>query len=664
MSLSRTIVGVAAVFGTLTLAVPAHAWQTTSDAGTLTITADPGEANRVDVDVAPNGRLEVTDGAGAPRVLGPGCEDPDQEGVASCDRGGITRVVIETGDLDDAATVGEIGVPVEVRLGDGNDNVSTGSGDDRIDAGSGNDTVDSGAGNDVIVGGAGDDTIAAGVGNDEVDAGTGTDTVDGDLGDDTIVGGDGGDQLDGGAGADRIDGGAGDDQVTGGDGDDRITAGEGTDRVTGDEGSDSIDGGAGNDDLDGGGGYDQLAGGDGDDLLQSALGGDLLDGGAGNDRLEGDELPGVLRGGDGNDVLSGVGGADVLDGGAGNDTLDGGLGGDALSGGAGLDTVTYDSSPQGVSATLDGLPNDGMVAEGDDVAGDVETVIGSQGDDRLSAGPLPVTLQGSGGDDVLTGSAGADVLDGGAGNDTLDGGQGADTLAGGEGQDTVTYAARTASLHVVVGGGRRSGQAGENDEVRGDIERVIGGTRADRLSAASGLSVSFYGGAGNDRIDLPRIPAGDEDLGATGSRATCGAGTDTVVARRDEQVAADCEIVRRDGELTALGVQGASSPRLTVDVAKVRIGTDGILRVPVRCSSETNVRCATALTVTRNRERLGKTSGQVGRGRIQTAKVRLRGSQVTTLQRRGGAVRITLRVRDKGGKVSAATGIVAVKKAR
>ncbi|MGX6449683.1 calcium-binding protein, partial [Patulibacter sp. S7RM1-6] len=421
---------------------------------------------------------------------------------------------------------------------------------------------------------------------------------------------------------------------------------------TGDEGADSIDGGAGNDDLDGGGGYDQLAGGDGDDLLQSTLGGDLLDGGAGDDRLEGDDQPGVLRGGDGNDVLSGAGGADVLDGGAGNDTLDGGLGGDALSGGAGLDTVTYDGSPQGVSVTLDGLPNDGMVAEGDGVAGDVEIVVGSQGDDRLTAGPLPVTLQGSGGDDVLTGSGGADVLDGGAGNDTLDGGQGADVLVGGEGQDTVTYAARTMPLRVVVGGGRRSGQAGENDEVRGDVERVVGGRRADRLSATDGLSVAFYGGAGNDRIVLPRIPGGDEDLGVTGSRASCGTGTDTVVAQRDEQVAADCEIVRRDGELTALGVQGASSPRLTVDIAKVRIDAHGILRVPVRCSSATAVRCTAALTITRNRKRLGTASRQIGRGRTQTVKVALRGSQVATLQRRGGAVRITLRVRDKRGKVA------------
>ncbi|MGX6447485.1 calcium-binding protein, partial [Patulibacter sp. S7RM1-6] len=171
----------AAAVSVVVLAAPstASAWTGGGGVGILTITADLGEANRVDVDVAPNGRLEVSDGAGAPRVLGPGCEDPDQEGVASCDRAGIARVVIETGNLDDAVTVGEIGVPVEVRLGEGNDSVSTGSGDD---------------------------------------------TVDGDLGDDVIVGGD---QLDGGAGADRIDGGTGDDQIAGGDGDDRISAGEG-----------------------------------------------------------------------------------------------------------------------------------------------------------------------------------------------------------------------------------------------------------------------------------------------------------------------------------------------------------------------------------------------------------------------------------------------------
>src|SRR5205807_448341 len=88
-----------------------------------------------------------------------------------------------------------------------------------------------------------------------------------------------------------------------------------------------------------------------------------LMGGPGND---------VLNGDDGNDSLDGGAGNDALNGGPGDDTLDGGLGADALSGGDGTDLVDYSNEIGPVSATPNGVADDGSAGEGDNIAGDVE----------------------------------------------------------------------------------------------------------------------------------------------------------------------------------------------------------------------------------------------------------------------------------------------------
>jgi Ca2+-binding RTX toxin-like protein len=678
----------------LLFAGPASAWQAGTDGGVISITADPGEANRVDIDVAPDGRIVVTDDVGAPRVLGAGCVQPVDETTASCDRAGVTRVVIDTGDLDDAVTVGELGVPITVRGGSGNDTISTGASDDVLDGGSGNDTIDGGAGNDTLTGGDGDDQlsagggddvidagagsdtadgdtgddrltggdgddqVSAGIGSDTIEAGAGTDTVDGDVGDDRIIGGDGSDQLDAGPGNDTITAGGGDDQVSGGDGGDTISGGDGRDRISGDDGADTIDGGTGNDDADGGAGTDSVHGGDGDDLLQATDGTDALSGGAGNDRLEGNDLANTLDGGDGDDSINAYGGADRITGGAGADTIDGGPGPDAISGGDGRDRLSYDGSPQGVRVSLNGVADDGTVGEGDDVLADVEVVTGSSQDDVLVAGPNAVQLNGGGGNDRLTGSPFSDVLDGGVGDDTLDGGAGGDILTGGDGSDTVSYAARTIPVIVTVGASGGDGQKGEYDDVRGDVERVIGSTKGDTLSAAPDLAIRFDGGAGPDRITLPSI---GPDADAAARRVVCGTGTDTVIASRGDVVSGDCDIVTIAGRLTRFMVQGENSPRLRVVTSRVRIAPDGRLLVPVYCAAESGVRCITGVHVDRAFRSIGRASATVGRGRTVTIRVPLRRTAAAKLRRSGGAVRLSLKVRDKSGARATGKANVAVK---
>jgi Ca2+-binding RTX toxin-like protein len=62
------------------------------------------------------------------------------------------------------------------------------------------------------------------------------------------------------------------------------------------------------------------------------------------------------------------------------------------------------------------------------------------GNDTVTLGktvPVPATIRGGEGDDVLTGGAGADKLIGGPGNDELNGRGGDDLLIGGSGDDTL-----------------------------------------------------------------------------------------------------------------------------------------------------------------------------------------------------------------------------------
>jgi Ca2+-binding RTX toxin-like protein len=79
---------------------------------------------------------------------------------------------------------------------------------------------------------------------------------------------------------------------------------------------------------------------------------------------------------------------------------------------------------------------DSLLCEASPIAGfEVNT---GAGDDVVTLGrtvPVPATIRGGEGNDVLTGGAGADKLIGGSGNDELNGRGGNDLLVGGPGTD-------------------------------------------------------------------------------------------------------------------------------------------------------------------------------------------------------------------------------------
>lgn len=226
-------------------------------------------------------------------------------------------------------------------------------------------------------------------------------------------------------------------------GDAAINAGEGF-AVTGTaetEGSGSAVSGAG--DLNGDGF---------DDLLVGAAGADTNGNNAGASYVVfGQSGPPALTPGltvnddvnltatDGDDVIAGTDRPNTVGGGLGNDVLSGGAGPDTLNGGEGFDTALYQFDPAGVTVSLaEGFGLDGF---GDassfgnrDTLIDIENVIGSDFDDRIS---------GDDGSNSLTGRAGDDEIAGGIGDDTLLGGDGADLLSGGSGTDSFLYVSAT-----------------------------------------------------------------------------------------------------------------------------------------------------------------------------------------------------------------------------
>jgi Ca2+-binding RTX toxin-like protein len=145
------------------------------------------------------------------------------------------------------------------------------------------------------------------------------------------------------------------------------------------------------------------------------------------------------------------------------------------------------------------------------------------------------------------------ALSGGAGDDSFRGGSGADRISGGSGHDTVDYAASRQRVTVTIGNDLGDdGQAGEGDEVRSDVEAVIGTPYADALSA--GWSPATLDGRGGDDT-LQGGPGADELIGGDGDDSitsrdanleavACGAGADRLDAD-ERDTATDCEQIVR-----------------------------------------------------------------------------------------------------------------------
>ncbi len=274
--------------------------------------------------------------------------------------------------------------------------------------------------------------------------------------------------------------------------------------------------------------------------------------GDGNDRAR-VQTPITARifGGPGDDTIDGGAGADALfgdgpseaDPGAGADRLEGGAGNDALNGGRGADTLVGDTGAD----ALDGGSDADALSGGDDP----DTVSGGDGADHLSGGAGDDRLEGGPGDDtvgvpapmmigatLLPTEPGNDVLSGGPGNDALDPGVGGggdrDVLVGDDGVDTVSYGVRSVPVTTTKDGIANDGQAGEADNIAGDVERIDGGLANDAVGGGPGPDV-LDGGPGADT--LRGGPGADQLIGGPGRDAASYVGEPRATVRLDRGTA-------------------------------------------------------------------------------------------------------------------------------
>jgi len=203
-----------------------------------------------------------------------------------------------------------------------------------------------------------------------------------------------------------------------------------------------------------------------------------------------------------------------------------------------------------------------------------QDIFGGFGSDVLRGGAGVDLIYGGNGADTLSGDGGGDLLVGGClagaceeGGDTYFGGNGPDTLAqppatgqppgpdviwGGGGQDQAWYSLRTADLSLSLDDVANDGEAGEGDDVRFDVERMVAGDGDDTLLGNDDAN-RLEGGAGDDSIsglggaDHLYGRGGNDEIQAQDGNAdvvSCGPGDgDHAVVDAQDSVTG-CEVVQ------------------------------------------------------------------------------------------------------------------------
>ncbi len=346
------------------------------------------------------------------------------------------------------------------------------------------DASESTGSDDQLYGGSGNDTVYGNAGNDEIEGNADDDKLFGGLGDDTLDGGAGNDELDGGSGDDNLIGGSGNDVISFGNGTDTVSAGADDDIINGSSGNwQSISGGAGNDtlsfatltsavnvDLSVTSGsravteIEIVVGGLAGDTITGSAGNEELLGGAGNDTLSGGAGNDTIHGGTGNDIIDGGSGTNILNGNEGNDTILAGAGGNTIDGGEGSDTLSYALSSSPITVVFSAQGRGTITVNGvTDSFSNIESLVGSSGDDTFGA------------------SSGSDIFNGGAGS------------------DTVTYSSAGTGIIASLALNRGITGIAAGDSYT-NVENLSGSSFSDTLIGSNGSNV-LSGGGGNDVLD-------------------------------------------------------------------------------------------------------------------------------------------------------------------
>lgn len=535
-----------------------------ADASRTVFLAKPGDAD--DLMITRNGN-EYTFANNHPITAGDGCENTNATTVRCICDGYSTGVRL--GDGDDRV-VNDSPAFADIYGGTGADVLIDGAASSSLSGDSGDDELFGGAGDDRLFGGDGADLLQPGIGQEAyffsgawhpgINGGTGVDTVsysdrtnavrvslvdddavsqstnDGEAGEgdfvaddvenvitgsgsDTLAGNSNANQIDTGAGADSIIGALGADTLLGGTEDDTINARDGQpDIVDCDDGNDTADVDSIDSQFDC---EDVVAGtltyisgsklyfvdgaGQSADVEFSSVGESIvvydpsnpIHGGANCVPIESNLVSCQAAGitsidvdlGDLDDEMkNSTHSTSVTYAGAGNDFLTGGATGDAFHGGDGTDTISYSDRIADVVVNINPNAFSGDGSEIDIIHTDIENAIGGAGDDKFY---------------------------GSSAKNTFVGGAGSDTFNGGAQSDTVSYADRAEDLNVTVDGAADDGGAGEADNVKTDVESVVGGSGDDLLTGHS-TNPDTLSGAGGDDV-LNGLGGGDMLVGGLGT---------------------------------------------------------------------------------------------------------------------------------------------------
>lgn len=206
-----------------------------------------------------------------------------------------------------------------------------------------------------------------------------------------------------------------------------------------------------------------------------------------DDPIMGDANGNTLTGTTGNDLMSGLGGDDTISGLAGNDTIYGGDGNDTITGGAGTNHLIGGAGNDTYILDIAGGLEASTIDEG--VGGGTDTLKVNASFSLASYANIEnLFADGTSSNLTLTGNAQNNILQGGSGSDTLNGSDGNDQFYTGGGDDTIN-----------------------------------GGNGNDTLFGSGNQLLTFFGGAGNDTVDLSNVDSYTEAM------ITGGAGADRYI---------------------------------------------------------------------------------------------------------------------------------------
>jgi Ca2+-binding RTX toxin-like protein len=204
-----------------------------------------------------------------------------------------------------------------------------------------------------------------------------------------------------------------------------------------------------------------------------------------------------------------------------------------------------DNLPGGIRVTLDGgTGND--VLRGADFTETTDTLLGGEGNDKITGGSGADTIEGGAGDDELDARQGPDVVHGGDGNDKLGADywdeQSTDVVDGGAGYDQIEnnwvsgFGNHQPPIVVSIDGVANDGRPNENDNVT-NVERIYlneaatltGSDGPDEFTVFNNDAGSTFDGRGGDDkltgFDLDDMIDG----GAGNDTIEGGYGHDTIV---------------------------------------------------------------------------------------------------------------------------------------